>query len=108
VIRTQLASSLVAVISQVLCKKIGGGRIAAYEIMVNTTSIATLIRENKTFRINSDIQTGANLGMITMDTHLMSLVNRELVAPDEALDKAQDPLVMREKLLQSGAQLRAT
>jgi len=107
-IRTQLASSLVAVISQVLCKKIGGGRIAAYEIMVNTTSIASLIRENKTFRISSDIQTGANLGMITMDTHLMSLVNRELVIPDEALDKAQDPLVMREKLLQSGVQLRAT
>ncbi|MCX6933593.1 MAG: type IV pilus twitching motility protein PilT, partial [Verrucomicrobia bacterium] len=64
-IRTQLASSLVAVISQVLCKKIGGGRVAAYEIMVNTTSIATLIRENKSFRISSDIQTGANLGMIT-------------------------------------------
>ena len=105
-IRTQLASSLVAVISQVLCKKIGGGRIAAYEIMVTTTSIASLIRENKTFRITSDIQTGANLGMITMDTHLMSLVNRELVSPDEALEKAQDPLVMREKLLESGAQLR--
>jgi twitching motility protein PilT len=105
-IRTQLASSLVAVISQVLCKKVGGGRIAGYEIMVNTTSIASLIRENKTFRISSDIQTGAQLGMITMDTHLMSLVNRELVSPDEALEKAQDPLVMREKLLQSGAQLR--
>ena len=105
-IRTQLASSLVAVISQVLCKKIGGGRIAGYEIMVNTNSIASLIRENKTFRITSDIQTGAQLGMITMDTHLMSLVNRELVTPDEALEKAQDPLVMREKLLQMGAQLR--
>ncbi len=105
-IRTQLASSLVAVISQVLCKKLGGGRIAGYEIMVTTTSIASLIRENKTFRITSDIQTGANLGMITMDTHLMSLVNRELISPDEALEKAQDPLVMREKLLASGAQLR--
>src|SRR6202789_2853327 len=79
-IRTQLASSLVAVISQVLCKKIGGGRIAGYEIMVNTNSIASLIRENKTFRISSDIQTGAQLGMITMDTHLMNLVNRELVS----------------------------
>ena len=105
-IRTQLASSLVAVISQVLCKKLGGGRIAGYEIMVTTTSIASLIRENKTFRITSDIQTGANLGMITMDTHLMSLVNRELISPDEALEKAQDPLVMREKLLASGAHLR--
>ena len=105
-IRTQLASSLVAVISQVLCKKNGGGRIAGYEIMVNTTSIGSLIRENKTFRIPSDIQTGANLGMITMDTHLMSLVNRELVAPDEALEKAQDPVIMREKFLQMGLKLR--
>ena len=105
-IRTQLASSLVAVISQVLCKKNGGGRIAGYEIMVNTTSIGSLIRENKTFRIPSDIQTGANLGMITMDTHLMSLVNRELVAPDEALEQAQDPVIMREKFLQMGLKLR--
>src|ERR1700678_1044664 len=105
-IRTQLASSLVAVISQVLCKKIGGGRVAGYEIMVNTSSIASLIRENKTFRITSDIQTGANLGMITMDTHLMNLVNRELVSPDEVLEKAQDPVLMREKLLAMGARLR--
>ena len=105
-IRTQLASSLVAVISQVLCKKIGGGRIAGYEIMVNTSSIASLIRENKTFRITSDIQTGANLGMITMDTHLMNLVNRELVSPDEALEKAQDPVIMKDKLIAMGARLR--
>jgi len=106
-IRTQLASSLVAVISQVLCKKVGGGRIASYEIMVNTTSIGSLIRENKTFRITSDIQTGAHLGMITLDTHLVSLVNRELVSPDEALEKAQDPNVMREKFQQMGMQLKA-
>ena len=105
-IRTQLASSVVAVISQVLCKKIGGGRVAGYEIMVNTSSIASLIRENKTFRITSDIQTGANLGMITMDTHLMNLVNRELVSPDEALEKAQDPVIMRDKLVAMGARLR--
>jgi twitching motility protein PilT len=105
-IRTQLASSLVAVISQVLCKKIGGGRVAGYEIMVNTSSIASLIRENKTFRITSDIQTGANLGMITMDTHLMNLVNRELVSPDEVLEKAQDPVLMRDKLIAMGARLR--
>ena len=104
-IRTQLASSIVAVISQVLCKKIGGGRIAGYEIMVTTTSIASLIRDNKTFRIPSDIQTGAALGMITMDTHLMSLVNRELITPDMAVEKAQDPENMRKKLLDMGMQL---
>ncbi len=105
-IRTQLATSLIAVISQVLCKKIGGGRIAGYEIMISTNSIQALIRENKTFRIPSDIQTGAGLGMITMDAHLMSLVNRELITPDEAVEKAQDTVIMREKLLAAGAKLR--
>ena len=105
-IRTQLASSIQAVISQVLCKKIGGGRIAGYEIMINTTSIASLIRENKTFRINSDIQTGANLGMITMDTHLLSLFNRELISADECVEKAQDPVLMRDKLIAGGAKLK--
>jgi twitching motility protein PilT len=105
-IRTQLASSVQAVISQVLCKKVGGGRIAAYEIMVTTTSIASLIRENKTFRISSDIQTGANLGMITMDTHLMSLFNRELITADECVEKAQDSNLMREKLVGMGAKLK--
>ncbi len=105
-IRMQLSTSIVAVISQTLCKKKTGGRIAAYEIMVNTSSIASLIRDNKTFRIPSDIQTGANLGMITLDTHLMSLVNRELIEPDEALEKSQDPVVMKEKLLSMGFKLR--
>jgi len=105
-IRTQLASSLQAVISQVLCKKVGGGRIAGYEIMVTTTSIASLIRDNKTFRINSDIQTGGQLGMITMDMHLMSLINRELLSPDEAVEKAQDTVAMREKLLSMGIKLK--
>jgi len=105
-IRTQLASSVQAVISQVLCKKVGGGRIAGYEIMVTTTSIASLIRDNKTFRIPSDIQTGAGLGMITMDTHLMSLFNRELITADECVEKAQDPTIMRDKLLAMGAKLK--
>jgi len=106
-IRTQLASSLQAVISQTLCKKIGGGRIAAFEIMLTTTSIQSLIRENKTFRITSDIQTGAGLGMITLDSHLSSLYNRELITADEAVERAQDSTGMREKLLAGGAKLRA-
>jgi len=105
-IRTQLSTSIVGVISQTLCKKNGGGRIAAYEIMVNTSSIASLIRDNKTFRITSDIQTGANLGMITLDTHLLSLVNTELIDPDEAVDKAQDTEGMRAKLTSLGFKLR--
>ena len=103
-IRTQLASSVVAVISQVLCKKIGGGRIASFEIMVTTNSIAQLIRENKTYRINSDIQTGAAHGMIGLDAHLLSLYNRDLINADEALAKSQLPHVMRDKLVENGAQ----
>jgi len=106
-IRTQLSTSIIGVISQSLCKKNGGGRIAAYEIMVNTSSIASLIRDNKTFRITSDIQTGAALGMITLDTHLLSLVNRELIDPDEAVEKAQDPEAMKNKLTSMGVKLRA-
>ncbi len=101
-IRTQLASTIVAVISQVLCPKVGGGRIAAYEIMVNTPAIGALIRENKTFRINSDIQTGANLGMILLDQKLLSLVNEGKITPDEALTKSQMAENMKEKLLGAG------
>jgi twitching motility protein PilT len=103
-IRTQLASSVVAVISQVLCKKVGGGRIASFEIMVTTNSIAQLIRENKTYRINSDIQTGAVHGMIGLDAHLLSLYNRDLISADEALAKSQLPDAMRDKLVENGAQ----
>lgn len=103
--RTQLASSIVAVISQVLCKKKGGGRIASFEIMVTTTSIAQLIRENKTYRITSDIQTGASHGMISLDAHLLSLYNRGMIEATEALSKSQSPGPMREKLIENGAEL---
>lgn len=105
-IRTQLASSIVAVISQVLCPRVGGGRVAAFEIMVNTTSIAALIRDNKTYRITSEIQTGANYGMISLDQHLLSLYNRDLIPADVAFEKAQNPDEMREKLAQMGATLQ--
>ncbi|WP_345785340.1 type IV pilus twitching motility protein PilT [Thalassobacterium sedimentorum] len=101
--RTQLAASIIAVISQVLCKKVGGGRIASFEIMVTTTSIAQLIRENKTYRIASDIQTGASRGMISLDAHLLSLFNRNLISADEALGKSQNSDSMREKLIENGA-----
>ena len=96
-IRTQLASTLLASISQTLCRKTTGGRVAAYEIMVNTPAISALIRDNKTFRITSEIQTGANHGMVTLDTHLLYLVSQNQITPQEALEHAQDPVTMREK-----------
>jgi twitching motility protein PilT len=100
-IRTQLASSMIAVISQALCKKIGGGRIASYEIMITTDSIAALIRDNKTYRITSDIQTGGGLGMITLDAHLMSLFARGLISGETAVEKSQNPEDMRKKVRES-------
>ena len=104
-IRTQLSSSLLAVVSQVLCEKIGGGRAAAFEIMVTTNSISQLIRDNKTYQIASDIQTGANKGMIGLDTNLMNLYSNNLISAEVALSKSQTPENMREKLIQKGANL---
>lgn len=100
-IRTQLASSLVGVISQVLlprCDK--KGRVAAFEIMVATPSIQALIRDNKTFRITSDIQTGAKYGMNTLDTHLLRLYTEGKVSYAEMMMKVQDVEGMQQKLQQ--------
>jgi twitching motility protein PilT len=101
-IRTQLSSSILAVISQVLLPKVGGGRVGAFEIMVATTSIRALIRENKTFRIASDIQTGARFGMIALDAYLMSLVTRGIVTADDALEKSQSPDDFKNRLRENG------
>ncbi|MBN1916703.1 MAG: type IV pilus twitching motility protein PilT [Verrucomicrobia bacterium] len=91
-IRTQLSSSIVAVISQILLVKASGkGRVAAFEIMVATPSIQNLIRENKTYRITSDIQTGAKYGMKTLDAHLLELYRSGLISYGDLLTKSQDP-----------------
>jgi twitching motility protein PilT len=91
-IRTQLASSILAVISQVLLVRASGkGRIAAFEIMVCTPSIQNLIREAKTYRITSDIQTGAKYGMKTLDASLLELYRKGLITYGDLLTKAQDP-----------------
>ena len=94
----QLASSLVAVISQVLCRRKDGGRVAGYEIMINTDSTSALIRDNKTYRIASEIQTGGALGMRTLDSHLLSLVEEGIIEPGEAVTYAQEPDEMRQNL----------
>lgn len=98
-IRTQLASSLLAVISQVLLPRIDKpGRVAAFEIMISTPSIQALIRDNKTFRITSDIQTGSKYGMNTLDTHLMDLYQSGVIAYGEMITKAQDPQGILQKM----------
>jgi twitching motility protein PilT len=102
-IRTQLSSSIVAVISQLLLvRKDKPGRIAAFEIMIATPSIRSLIRDNKTFRITSDIQTGARWGMMTLDAHLMALYERGLIGYEDLITKSQDPEAVYQKLEASG------
>ena len=98
-IRTQLASSLIGVVAQTLLPKIGGGRCAAYEILVVTPGIANLIRENKTFRITSAIQTGAKFGMQLMDDALFKLWRDEKCAVEDALSKAASPDDLAKRIL---------
>jgi len=91
-IRTQLAGNLRAVISQALLpRKSGFGRVAALEVMITTPAIQNLIRENKSFRITSSIQTGHKYGMFLLDEHLAELVQKKLVTREDAMAKCQDP-----------------
>jgi twitching motility protein PilT len=106
-IRAQLALTLVAVISQLLLPRADRpGRIAAFELMICTPSIQALIRDHKTFRITSDIQTGARLGMFTLDSHLFDLFQRGLIRREETIKKSQDPEAMQAKLAELAAAAR--
>ena len=97
-IRVQLAGNLIAVLAQALCPlATGRGRIAAYEFMVVTPAIANLIRENKTYRIDSSIQTGKKLGMQLLDEHLWILFESGKISLEEMLDKARQPGALHEK-----------
>ena len=87
-IRAMLSESLRAVISQTLLKKIGGGRIAAHEIMIGTPAIRNLIRENKIAQMYSAIQTGQQFGMQTLDQNLQELSRKGLVSREEARKRA--------------------
>ena len=87
-IRSMLSESLRAVISQTLLKKVGGGRIAAHEIMIGTPAIRNLIREDKVPQMYSSIQTGGALGMQTLDQCLQDLVRRQQITKHEALPRA--------------------
>lgn len=98
-VRTQLSTSIVAVISQILMpRKDKTGRVAAFEIMIATPSIRALIRDNKTFRITSDLQTGAKWGMQTMDSHLLDLWREGKIAYEELVTKSQDTEEMMEQV----------
>ena len=89
-IRVMLSESLRGVIAQTLCRKIGGGRVAALEVLIATHAVSNLIREGKTFQLPSTMQVGKSVGMVSLNDALFELVNKKLVAPDEAHAKAVD------------------
>ncbi len=99
-IRAQLAVSLVAVISQVLLPRADGrGRVAAFEVMLVNSAIENHIRKGETFKITSAIQTSKGQGMVLLDDYLRDLVDRQVITPKVAIDAAQEPREMEERLL---------
>lgn len=97
-IRIQLADVLECVIAKALLPRIGGGRVPAYEILVATPAVRSLIRQNKSFQITSTMQTGKRQGMQLLDEALIELVRKGQVKLEDALDVANDPATMRNQL----------
>jgi len=103
-IRTQLSTSIIGILAQQLLPRIAGGRVAVYEMLVVTSAIANLIRENKTFRITSSIQTGHKLGMQLLDDHIYKLWKDKVITKEDGLMKsnAPDPLAAKMARWESG------
>ena len=102
-VRVQLSSSLVAVLSQVLLARVDKpGRVASYEFLVVTPAISNLIRENKTFRIDSAIQTGRKFGMQLLDDNLFSLFEEGKISAEDMVDKSRDPGEITNRVHRSG------
>jgi twitching motility protein PilT len=102
-VRVQLANNLIAVISQALCPRVDtDGMVAAYEFMFVTPSIQNLIRENKVFRIDSEIQTGKRYGMQLLDDTLWNLYQVGKISAEEAIDKSKVPGQMMDKFTRAG------
>ena len=102
-VRVQLSTALISVLSQVLLRRIDKqGRIAAYEFLVVTPAVANLIRENKTFRIDSAIQTGRKFGMQLLDDHLWTLYEKGMIDAEEMIDKGRDSNNLTQKVHAAG------
>jgi twitching motility protein PilT len=108
-VRVQLATSLMACLSQQLLPRIDRkGMVAAYEFMVVTPAISNLIRENKTFRIDSAIQTGKRFGMQLLDDHLWDLYSNGIIDVEEMIDKSRNSEALIEKVRRSGGKIGRT
>jgi twitching motility protein PilT len=97
-----LSESLKGVISQVLCKKIGGGRVPVLEVLITTPPVANLIREAKIFQIPSVMQTSKKQGMCLMNESFVDLVKRKVVDPQEAWAKAMDKAALLGQFRKNG------
>jgi twitching motility protein PilT len=106
-IRIMLSESLRGVIAQTLCRKIGGGRVAALEVLIANGAVSNLIREGKTFQIPSLMQVNKAIGMVSLNDALFELVSKKLVAPDEALSKAVDKNGFESLLKRIGIEIKA-
>lgn len=95
-VRAMLAESIQAIITQSLCKKIGGGRAAALEILLGTTAVRNLIREGKIHQIPSVMQTSAGIGMQTLETHILKLFEQGIISRDTAIEKSGNPGLFKE------------
>jgi twitching motility protein PilT len=105
-VRVQLSTALISVLSQVLLRRIdNSGRVAAYEFLVVTPAVANLIRENKTFRIDSAIQTGRKFGMQLLDDHLWTLYERGMIGAEDMIDKSRDPNALTQKVHNAGGKV---
>ena len=108
-VRVQLSTSLLAVLSQVLLARIDKpGRIAGYEFMVVTPAISNLIRESKTFRIDSAIQTGKKFGMQLLDEHLWSIFGKGIISAEEMIENSRNPDDLKDRIRKSGGQVPGT
>ena len=106
-IRTQLSESLQGVVAQTLMPKVGGGRIAALEIMITTAAIKNLIREGKTFQLPSIIETNTTLGMQTLGQALLALLKAGKITPETAITKGLDPQLAGDMRLGSPTMMTA-
>jgi len=97
-IRVQLSTNLIAALSQALLPKVPKGMVAAYEFMVVTPAISNLIRENKTFRIDSMIQTGKKYGMQLLDEHLWNLYEQGIISAEDCVDRSRAPGALQDKI----------
>jgi twitching motility protein PilT len=105
-VRAMFAESLQAVVTQTLCRKVGGGRVAALEIMLGTTAVRNLIREGKIHQLPGVIQTSQGVGMQTLEMHLQELCEQNLITRETAIEKSGNPDLFKETDQAAGAPAR--